>query len=59
MSKGTVDKEIAAIFEELLNEYFNPDLHAPLPEEEEPEQHSVSLDLEAETQLIDKFLKTT
>ena len=59
MSKGTVDKEIAAIFEELLNEYFNPDLHAPLPEEEEPEQHSVSLDLQAETQLIDKFLKTT
>ncbi len=43
MSKGTVDKEIAAIFEELLNEYFNPDLHTPLPEEEEPYNTQLAL----------------
>lgn len=59
MSKKETDKEIAAIFKELLKEYCNPKFHEPSQDssnEVDVEPSIVSIDLDTEKQTIDNFL---
>jgi hypothetical protein len=62
MNKEKSDKEVAAIFEELLKEYCNPSLHA-LPQDKEnnlkddAESPAVRIDLDTEIKIIKNFLR--
>lgn len=58
MNKEETDKEIAIIYEKLLNEYFNPDLlHTPFSNnQKESKPHFTPLNFEIETQRIKHFL---
>jgi hypothetical protein len=61
MDKSASDKEVRDIFEELLNEYFDPDYHFPAEEEEntkEPKASDDNATLTIETHCISDFLKT-
>ena len=62
MNKEKSDKEVAAIFEELLKEYFNPNLHSSSPHKEnnldsDIESPAVRIDLNAEIKIIKNFLR--